>query len=272
MSATDLSAMGLARVQKQMLNGRPVIRKGPLQRSEAYFYRHLSQHLQYQGPSAPEVLGWQDDAVLLEWIPHPVAADQTLSVDLLTPLARLHAQSIAVPDDCLFRFNWTPAQLQSALVHFPAEQRAAMRHELTPYYDDVVEALLAPQVLVSGDSNHGNWGRRDNGEPVLFDWERLGRGSPAIDLAPLIPGLSDAAVVTQYVQLYRSAWPDCPWSVPVLVHQVLQTMALVVIEVVNILHDRANAEAQRYQQWFNQHYLAWLNSISSSKASLRSHN
>lgn len=193
----------------------------------------------------------------------PVAAPDTLSADLLGPLAQLHAQPMAVPDDCLFRFHWSQAELERALPHFPADQRASIGQHLLPWYRDV-DALLAPQLLVSGDTNHGNWGRRANGEAVLFDWERLGRGSPAIDLAPLVPGLAAESEVARYVRLYRSAWSDCPWSQAELVRQVLQTMALVAIEVVNILHDSANLEAQRYQQWFNQHYLAWLESISSS--------
>ncbi|PTY36153.1 hypothetical protein BGP77_02230 [Saccharospirillum sp. MSK14-1] len=263
MNATDLAAMGQARVVQQTFKGQRAILKGPLGQTEGYFYRELAQHPDFQGPAVPEVLGWQDGAVWLEWIPTPVAADETLSADLLGSLSRLHAQSITVPDEYLFHFDWTPQQLERSLAHFPAEQRSPIRQKITPWYRDV-DALLAPEVLISGDSNHGNWGRRANGEAVLFDWERLGRGSPAIDLAPLIPGLSGEPVVTRYVRLYRSTWPGCPWSETTLVRQVLQTMALVVIEVVNILHDRANAEAQRYQQWFNQRYLGWLESISSS--------
>ncbi|MFG1498472.1 phosphotransferase [Saccharospirillum sp. HFRX-1] len=263
MSSTDLSAMGQARVEQQLVDGRVAIRKGPLTRTEDYFYRHLIHHPDFQGPLVPEVYGWEGDAVLLEWIPNPIAANETLKADLLGSLSRLHAQSLKVPDECLFQFNWTTPQLERALVHFPIEQRAPIRQKMQPWYQEV-EDLLAPQLLISGDSNHGNWGRRASGEAVLFDWERLGRGSPAIDLAPLIPGLSGQPVVTDYVRLYRSTWPDCPFSETRLVRQVLQTMALVAIEVVNILHDRANAEAQRYQQWFNQRYLGWLESISSS--------
>lgn len=270
MSSTDLSAMGEARVERRVVDGRAAIRKGPLTHTEAYFYRQLIHHPDFQGPAVPEVLGWEDDAVLLEWIPNPIAANETLSADLLGSLSRLHAQSLKVADEYLFQFDWTTQQLERALAHFPAEQRAPLRQQLQPWYQQV-DALLAPQLLISGDSNHGNWGRRASGEAVLFDWERLGRGSPAIDLAPLIPGLSGEAVVTDYVRLYRSTWPDCPLSETRLVRQVLQTMALVAIEVVNILHDRANAEAQRYQQWFNQRYLEWLESISSSSRSLRSH-
>lgn len=271
MTSRDLSAMGLARVEKLDQDGRPVIRKGPLAAAERYFYRDLINHPHYQGPAAPEVLGWQGESVLLEWIPNPIAAGETLSADLLTPLARLHAQQIAVPEHCRFTFNWELAQLEHALPYFPADQRQSIQQQLLPWYK-AVEALLAPQVVVSGDTNYGNWGRRANGEAVLFDWERLGYGSPAIDLAPLIPGLAGETEVAKYVRLYRAAWSTCPWSQAELVQQTLQTMALVAIEVINILHDRANAEAQRYQQWFNQHYLAWLESISSSRRSLCCHN
>lgn len=266
----NLAAMGLAQVEHAEINGQPAIRKGPLKATEHYFYRQLASHPDYRGPATPKVLQWDGDTVWLERIPHAVGARETHNSDLLGALAQLHAQPLPVPPECRFRFRWQPAEMQRALVHFPADQVERIAQRLLPWYQQI-DAVLEPQVMISGDTNHGNWGRRDQGDWVLFDWERLSYGSPAIDLAPLIPGLSDVEVVRSYVQGYRAAWSDCPWSEATLVRQVVQVMAVVAIEVVNILHDNANAEAQRYQQWFNQHYLAWLDNISSSSASLRSH-
>ncbi|WP_108125246.1 phosphotransferase family protein [Saccharospirillum mangrovi] len=267
----DLAAMGVARVKRLNVQGRTVIHKTPLNRTETYFYRYLANHPQYQGPPTPEVAAWRGEGALFEYIPHPIGARETLSRDLLEPLARLHQNTIRVDSQQLFTFPWTPAEGERALQHFPKEQRGSIRQRLKPWYDEV-DVLLEPQCLVSGDTNHGNWGRRASGEAVLFDWERLAQATPAIDLAPLIPGLANEAVVGNYVRLYRSAWPGCPWSEGSLVRQVMQTMALVAMEVVNILHDRQNAEVVRYQSWFNEHYLPWLGSISSSRRSLRSHN
>lgn len=41
------------------------------------------------------------------------------------------------------------------------------------------------QSLVSGDSNAGNWGRRDNGDQVLFDGRGLEKGVP-LSTRPLL--------------------------------------------------------------------------------------
>lgn len=63
--------------------------------------------------------------------------------------------------------------------------------------------LFDHRTLISGDANEGNWGRRDNGELVLFDWERFGYGSPAIDLAPLVSRMGTLSdyefIVDQYL-------------------------------------------------------------------------
>lgn len=51
------------------------------------------------------------------------------------------------------------------------------------------QALFAPQCWISGDPNPLNWGLRNDGTAVLFDWERFGQGSAALDLAITAPGL-----------------------------------------------------------------------------------
>jgi aminoglycoside phosphotransferase (APT) family kinase protein len=43
--------------------------------------------------------------------------------------------------------------------------------------------------LISGDPNPMNWGILENGEPVMFDWDRFGLGTPALDLAITVPRL-----------------------------------------------------------------------------------
>jgi hypothetical protein len=60
---------------------------------------------------------------------------------------------------------------------------AAMQQEAQP--------LFVPGVPISGDPNPLNWGLRDDGTAVLFDWERLTIATPALDLAIAVPGLGD---------------------------------------------------------------------------------
>nr|WP_286088676.1 phosphotransferase [Enterobacter chuandaensis] len=64
--------------------------------------------------------------------------------------------------------------------------------------------LFHQECLISGDTNAGNWGRRKNGDAILFDWERFGTGSPAIDLASLVKGMGSRQGITQLAERYDS--------------------------------------------------------------------
>jgi len=64
--------------------------------------------------------------------------------------------------------------------------------------------------LVSGDSNAGNWGKRESGDLVLFDWERFDKGSPAIDLAPLIKGMGTKQMFMALSERYYQLTPLNP--------------------------------------------------------------
>lgn len=50
------------------------------------------------------------------------------------------------------------------------------------------QSLFMPICNLHGDTNPTNWGIREHGELVLFDWERITAGHPAIDLAITLPG------------------------------------------------------------------------------------
>jgi hypothetical protein len=63
--------------------------------------------------------------------------------------------------------------------------------------------LFAPVCPISADPNPNNWGIRNNGSLVLFDWERFTFGTPTIDLAILVPGLPDKATFRHYAESYR---------------------------------------------------------------------
>ena len=81
------------------------------------------------------------------------------------------------------RHQWSLDDTTSALSSLQLPQ---VTQDSLKYIQSQSDALFNHDTLISGDSNEGNWGRRDNGQIVLFDWERFGFGSPAIDLAPLV--------------------------------------------------------------------------------------
>ncbi len=104
---------------------------------------------------------------------------------------------------------------------------------------------------MSGDSNAGNWGRRENGDVVLFDWERFGKGSPAIDLAPLIKGMGTKqamlSLAERYGQIARHSNP------PALAREIAIAKAWIVTEVIVLLDERQKAEFPLYRDWYRAH-------------------
>lgn len=84
--------------------------------------------------------------------------------------------------------QWTNELTERALENFSQDSARPLRALLEPLHKRSHE-LFIPQCWISGDTNRGNWSLRDDGTLVLFDWERFGLGTPAIDVAITIPGL-----------------------------------------------------------------------------------
>lgn len=95
----------------------------------------------------------------------------------------------------------------------------------------------APQCWISGDPNPTNWGLRADGTLVLYDWERFGRATPAIDLAITVPGLGNWAdfqmVATTYLQQEKNSSSPTPQEVALLTGEVAAAKVWSVIEYVS---------------------------------------
>ncbi len=143
--------------------------------------------------------------LLLEDIPSPLPRERWLGDPaVMAILRRLHrlapATLDALPD--LFRPGWTEAMDLAALRWLDekpdlASRLAASRHEAV--------SLFAPVGPISGDPNPLNWGLSRNGEIVLMDWERIGLGHPALDVAITVPGLPTLAELDRVRDAYRAA-------------------------------------------------------------------
>lgn len=95
---------------------------------------------------------------------------------------------------------------ERALSLFPAAEAA----RLAPHLEAARAAhqhLFAPACALSGDPNPANWGLRDDGTLVLFDWERYCRGAPALDLAITVPGLVAEAAYRLVAARYLASGP-----------------------------------------------------------------
>ncbi|PXV76586.1 phosphotransferase family protein [Pantoea sp. PNA 03-3] len=259
MTNADLAKMGIARV-KHLANkdGKPcAIEKAPVSEVEYAFYCDAAPLLARHGILTPVVKSacYEQRKLILEYIPEPIQQDAVTGDAFLSVLARLHS----VPPDPSWTFSthrWDEAALESCLdlLRLPAEAerqlRAMQKHS---------NVLFEPYCMISGDTNAGNWGKRENGELVLFDWERFGLGSPAIDLAPLVKGMGREedyrAIARRYCQLHSRFDAD------VLAKEIALAKAWIVNEVVVILSERRRPELVKYLGWYGEVLPEWLGSI-----------
>lgn len=257
MSDKNLSRMGSAKV---MLisdeEGHRAIEKCPVSEVEFAFYHSAAPRLRQADIISPALL-FADASrrkLRLEYIPHPVDQDAVAGDEVLSMLARLHGY----PPDPSWIYHphgWSVAALEASLALLALPDSAARQMRCFHQYSG---ALFRHPGLISGDSNAGNWGRRDTGEWVLFDWERFGTGSPAIDLAPLIKGMGTLQSFTELADRYRliAGYPDARD----LAKEIAIAKAWIVTEVVLLLHARQKSDYQRYLSWYREHLPGWLDS------------
>jgi hypothetical protein len=174
---------------------------------ENIFYRDFAPLLREQGVAIP-ALYWQGEAggqhwLALENIPQPLPrARWSADPPVLEMLGRLHQARLPPGLDLsqLYTPEWTTAMTDNALALLgtPYEWVAPLLHRWQHTY----QHLFKPLVPISGDPNPANWGLREDGSPGLFDWERFSFGTPALDLAILMPGLPDKASFHRYAESY----------------------------------------------------------------------
>lgn len=175
--------------------------KGPLQAREALFYRDVAPLLVSQGIALPEVYALLDrgnEAWLLreafpQLLPHKRWFGDGAVLDTLR---RIHAlpQSFVIPQPFIPTWQGLAEPYVSDLSPAIREQleRLMLRHD----------ALFTPAGVIVGDPNATNWGIRADGTVVLFDWDHVGYGIPAFDVAVVIPGLGWPTLFEQVADAY----------------------------------------------------------------------
>ncbi|MFK3710407.1 phosphotransferase family protein [Leclercia adecarboxylata] len=257
MSEENLSRMGSAKVTlNRDEEGRRVIEKYPVSEVEFAFYHSAAPRLRQADIVSPALL-FADASrrkLRLEYIPHPVDQDAVAGDKVLSMLARLHG----FPPDPSWIYHphgWSSAALEASLALLALPDRAAQQMRCFHQHS---EALFRHRGLISGDSNAGNWGRKANGEWVLFDWERFGTGSPAIDLAPLIQGMGSLQAFNALADRYSLI--ACYPGIRDLAKEIAIAKAWIATEVVLLLHTRQKSDYQTYLNWYREHLPGWLES------------
>ncbi|WP_373950307.1 phosphotransferase family protein [Vibrio pomeroyi] len=254
MSNKDLSKMGSAKVTLVNRNGVPCIRKQGVDEVEISFYQHAAQQL--SRVNSPKLLAVEGDDLFIEHIPHSLTLNELqASPEVYQKLSRIHRSQYS-PSFSVKEHSWSCCDTETALASLKlplVTQDSLLRIQ------QLSGALFDHRTLVSGDANEGNWGRRDNGQLVLFDWERFGYGSPAIDLAPLVSRmgtLSDYEFIVDQYLLHNNLI-----SREDLIRQLIIAKSWIVIEVTNILVSRNNPEASKYIHWFREQLPTWLATV-----------
>lgn len=257
MTTENLAQMGAARVVKRVnAAGITVIEKAPVSNVEYAFYHQVAPQLNHAKIFTPALLAADADAraLTLEAIPLPVSQESVDCDAIVSMLAHLHR----VAPDKKWRYHmhrWPDAQLEQSLqlLALPEEAARIMRR-----CQRGSASLFATAGLISGDSNAGNWGQRENGEFVLFDWERFSTGNPAIDLAPLIKGMGSPEAYQRLATRYCRV---NPLSENDLVRDIALAKAWIVSEVITLLHTRQKADFPRFQHWYRCYLPDWLKQI-----------
>jgi len=176
--------------------------------SEVRFYQIAAPCLE----SAVPCLEWSHTDADMHWLVlehlQPLPRERWLADPAaLAILHRLHHCDLPPLSIPLFHPSWSDAMTDRALEYFSPADRLNLRTHLR-LIQHQVQPLFRPHCWISGDPNPRNWGMRNNGDVVLYDWERLGRGTPAIDLAITVPGLGDWPAFAHVAEGYLAAADD----------------------------------------------------------------
>ncbi|GAM74892.1 protein kinase-like protein [Vibrio ishigakensis] len=252
----ELAQMGSASVALVTHKEYICIRKSNASLVERNFYQVVAPMLVARGVGIPELVDLTEQSLFLEYIPNKVSlAELSSSRDAFAALSAIHRLSHKHIES-LKQHSWTDRDTNRALSRLSLPEKSqAMLCEMQKQ----AQHLFDSDTLISGDSNNGNWGRRDNGELVLFDWERFGYGHPAIDLAPLVKGMGAyseyLAIAERYVQINSQT------DLQDLIRSLILAKAWIAVEVVNILFERQNSMKDKYVDWYNSTLPAWFKQI-----------
>lgn len=208
-----LGGMSGSSVYRASLGNKLVILKNSVRSQESEFYKNMAPSLGEQGVAIPEVY-WQGDADGLHWlalenIPQLLPRERWgADPQVLVILGNLHRATLPTGLDLsrLYRPAWDDAMTENAVKMLDLD---SMR--LVPTlreWQEKAQLLFRPDTLISADPNPGNWGLREDGSAVLFDWERFTFGSPAIDVSIITTGLPGKAALRHNAGRYLEVNPN----------------------------------------------------------------
>jgi len=199
----DLKGQSKNTVQKLTLRGEaPIILKKCKEEREINFYKFLSPRFNERGITVPELLYSKNRHVLIEYVEPIEKWTNDHLYAQMQYLNKLHSISDLEVPFKLKRFDWRKEDIKNLSDFFDTSTYSKIE-DLIYHYQENASELFEGDSLISGDPNITNWGEK-NGKIVLFDWERIGQGSPLLDLSIAIPGLPTEKKIEKYLFLYRN--------------------------------------------------------------------
>ncbi len=250
----DLANMGSASVSLSQFEEQLCIHKQNVSEVELGFYLYAARQL--LTVNTPKLLAVRDSSLFLERIPNRITLDSLVADQRsFQQLAAIHTSDYQ-PSFTVKEHSWKPESTEQALsvLDLPKSTQQSIRD-----IQAMSSQLFHQTTLISGDTNDGNWGTRANGDLVLYDWERFGYGSPAIDLAPLVTGLGSLGDYTSIVERYLRY--NSTISIEALSKQLILAKCWLVVEVTNILVVRKKLNASLYINWYRENVPKWLDSV-----------
>ncbi len=177
--------------------------------------------------------------IVIEDISYALPKDRWWQADeqVLRALFLFHTErwGKSLPIEDFYIPKWDHRLTESVLALYSDEAGNQLQALLSKAQKDS-QQLFEPYCWINADTNPTNWGVRKDGSVVLFDWERISCGSPAIDLAIIMPGLGtpdnslELSIAKRYLEMWSNAGLDFPFSEWTLLQQIKLAKVWSVVE------------------------------------------
>jgi hypothetical protein len=141
----------------------------------------------------------------------------------------------SLPIENFYIPKWDHRQTESVLSLYSDKTGNQLQALLIKAQEDS-QQLFKPYCWINADTNPTNWGVRKDGSVVLFDWERISCGSPAVDLSITMPGIGtpdnslELSISKKFLKMWSHAGLDFPFSERELVQQIKLAKVWSVVE------------------------------------------
>lgn len=209
---------------------------------EYLFYNEFSHCLKEFSKNIPDLYwSYRDENeywIVIENITYALTKDRWQADEqVLGALFLFHKETWGkgVPIEDFYILKWDNKLTDSVLELYPDKTSNKVQPMLIKAQEES-QQLFKSHCWINADTNPTNWGIRKDGSVVLFDWERISYGSPAIDLSITMPGLGtsdnslESSIIRKYLKRWSNAGLDFPFSERKLLKQVKLAKVWSVVE------------------------------------------